>query len=397
MRIAYVNYGRQSGVTPNIERALAELGHRIVTVDPTGVLALRNPVTRRLRPTPRVLMSLAASVLRHGRPRAMSHRWNTTYAFDQHSRAAGHLLSRVDADVVLQNGALFAPRTNLPYVLLLDNTCLLEQRHPPVPEAGLGGQIEFGRSWLERERATYHGAAGIATFSEVVRQSLIDDYGVSPEKIVVTGAGANVLPGYEQVRQDDGRTLVFVGKDGWPRKGGPVLLRAFEMAREKWPSLRLLLAGPTERLELPQGVTNLGLVPFEEVKRLLGRATIFVLPTLREPFGIAYLDAMLFEVPCIGTRVGAVPEILGDAGILVPPGDAAALASAICALLEDPKRRSALGRAGRRRVMERGYLWPVVATRLDALLRRATAKSASSGMPSQADWNPELEQPPPWA
>jgi glycosyltransferase involved in cell wall biosynthesis len=394
VRIAYVNYGRQSGVTNNIERALTALGHRTIPVDPTGVLALRNPVTRRPRPTPRVLMSLAASALRHG-PRAVQHRWNTTYAFDQHSRAAGRLLSRLEADVVLQNGALFAPRTSLPYVLLLDNTCLLEQRHPPVPEAGLGKQIDFGRRWFERERATYHGAAGIATFSEVVRRSLIDDYGVTPEKMVVTGGGANIVPDREPIRDDDGRTLLFVGKDGWPRKGGPVLLRAFKMVREKWPLLRLLLAGPIERLELPPGVTNLGLVPFEEVKRLLSRATIFVLPTLREPFGIAYLDAMLFEVPCIGTRVGAVPEILGDAGILVPPADATALASAICALLEDPERRSALGRAGRRRVIECGYLWPAVARRLDALLRRATANIASSGMPSHADWNPVLEQPPP--
>ncbi|TMA15779.1 MAG: glycosyltransferase family 1 protein, partial [Deltaproteobacteria bacterium] len=91
MRIAYVNYGNQSGVTPNVVRSLSVLGHRIVPVDPTGILALRDPRTRLPRPTPRVLLSLAASALRHG-PQLIHHYWNTVYAFDQHSRRAGELL-----------------------------------------------------------------------------------------------------------------------------------------------------------------------------------------------------------------------------------------------------------------------------------------------------------------
>jgi glycosyltransferase involved in cell wall biosynthesis len=125
-------------------------------------------------------------------------------------------------------------------------------------------------------------------------------------------------------------------------------------------------------------VTNLGLVPIEEVKRLLSTATLFVLPTLREPFGIAFLDAMLCKVPCVGSRVGAVPEILGGAGLCVPPADAQSLANAIGALLDDPARRAAMGEAGRRRVLERGYLWPEVGKRLSAILANAgTGKRAA--------------------
>jgi glycosyltransferase involved in cell wall biosynthesis len=396
MRIAYVNYGKQSGVTANVTRGLTALGHELTPIDPTAILALRNPRTRWPRPTPRVLMSLAVSALRHG-PQALHHRSNTVFAFDQHSRKAGEMLARLrpQPQVVLQNGALFAPGDppRLPYVLLLDNTCMLAQRLPPVPEAGIGRHIEFGRRWLEREREAYLGAAGIGTFSSVVRQSLIDDYGADPRKIAVIGAGANVAP-RDSAREDDGRTLVCVGKD-WVRKGGPVLLRAFEMLRKERPDLRLLIAGPTQQLLLPPGATNLGLVPFEEVERLLRRATVFVLPTLREPFGIAFLDAMLCGAPCVGTRVGAVPEILGDAGVIVPPADAKALASAISSLLNDEARRAAMGEAGRRHVLERGYFWPQVAKSLAALLRRASPNSASSGMPSHVVWTPELEQPPP--
>src|SRR6266404_5822464 len=104
MRIAYVNYGDQSGVTPNLAKALIAIGHDVVRLDPTGVLALRNPRTRRPRPTPRVLMSLAASALRHGQ-QLIHHRWNTVYAFEQHSKRAGALLAGLaePPDVVLQN------------------------------------------------------------------------------------------------------------------------------------------------------------------------------------------------------------------------------------------------------------------------------------------------------
>jgi starch synthase len=294
------------------------------------------------------------------------------YAFDQHSRRAGELLEALDPrpDVVLQNGALFAPgrRPRFPYVLLLDNTCRLAERQPPVPQADIGAHIEFGRAWLERERETYRRAMAIATFSAVVRDSLLEDYGVDPAAVHVVGAGANVVPRAEPRREDDGNTLLFVGKDGWRRKGGPVLMEAFSILRRARPQLRLLLAGPTEPLDLPAGVTNLGLVPFESVERLLSEATLFVLPTLREPFGIAFLDAMLCKVPCIGTQVGAVAEILGEAGICVPPANAQALATAMADLLDDAPRRAAMGEAGRRRVLERGYLWPQVGKKLSDIL-----------------------------
>jgi glycosyltransferase involved in cell wall biosynthesis len=381
MRIAYVNYGNQSGVTPNLMASLLALGHDIVRVDPTGVLALRNPRTHRPRPTPRVLISLAASALKHGQ-QLIPHRWNTVYAFEQHTKRAGALLAGLaePAEVVLQNGALFAPGrpSPLPYVLLLDNTCLLAERQPPVPEAGIGKHIVYGKSWLKREEDTYRRAMAIATFSEVVRESLIRDYRIDPARVHVVGAGANVVPESDLPREDDGRTLVFVGKDGWRRKGGPVLLKAFEMLRRSRPDLRLVIAGPTETFELPEGATNLGLVPFENVKRLLSRATVFVLPTLREPFGIAFLDAMMFKVPCVGTQIGAVPEILAGAGICVPPANAPALAEAIAGLLDDPGRRTAMGEAGRRRVLEQGYLWPEVGKRLSAILSDAGTRERAA-------------------
>src|SRR3954453_8666951 len=346
--IAYVNYGPQSGVTPNVRRELAALGHRITLVDPTAVLDHRDRRTQKLRPTPPVPHSFAAGVLRFG-PQVMHHRWNTVFAFDEHTRSAGKLLASLprSPDVVLQNGGIFSPGrpAPYPYVLLLDNTCCLAERQPPIPEAGIGKHVEFGKAWYQRERDAYLRASGIAAFSSVVRDSLVDDYGIDPSAIAVTGAGANIAPDPRPVRRDDGRTLLFVGKD-FRRKGGAVLLRAFRTLRQTRPDLRLLVAGPEDSLDRGNGVTNLGAVPFERVRELLAEATLFVLPTVREPFGIAYLEAMLSEVPCIGTTVGVVPDIIGASGLVVPPADPDALAKAVASLLDDTERRRAMGERG---------------------------------------------------
>jgi starch synthase len=349
MRIGYVNYGTQSGVTLNVQRGLIDCGHEVELIDPTPLLKLRTK-SRWPRPTYAVLRMMLEAMLRFP-GNMMLHRLNTNYAFDANSRHVRKALRKLQPDVVLQNGALFSPGNDFPYALLLDNTCRLAQAQPAVPQAGLTAHAKFSTGWLQREQKVYEGAFAIATFSEVVRESLVREYGVDPSRVHVVGGGANVPAFPEPRRDDDGRTLVFIGKDGWNRKGGPILLEAFRSLYKTRPDLRLLIAGPNEKLTMPEGATNLGLVPLAKVQQLLSQATIFVLPTLREPFGIAFVDAMLFGAPCLGTRVSAVPEIIGDAGVVVPPGDPVALA--------------------------KGYLWPEVARKISALLSEVAHRRAA--------------------
>jgi glycosyltransferase involved in cell wall biosynthesis len=386
LALAYVHYGEQSGVTGAVTRALAARGHDLRLVGATGPLDLRDPVSRLPRLRAPVAIHLALSAARYGRL-WLRHRWNTEYAFDVHSRRAGELLAalRPAPDLVLQNGALLSPGLppRLPYALLLDHTRALAMQSPPWPRQGLATPPDYGAGWRARETAVYRGAAVLATFSANVARSLQRDYGVPEERIAVVGAGANVFPA-EAPRLDDGRTVLFVGKD-FARKGGPVLLDAFERLRRWIPKARLLIAGPRQPPPaLPEGATHLGPVDVGELPALCAQATVFCLPTLREPYGLAYLDAMACGLPCVGTRTEAVPEIVaeGETGMLVPPGDPVLLAEALCELLSDVPGARAMGARGRERVAAR-HRWEHVAERLEAALRsalRGTDRPGKSGM-----------------
>ncbi len=375
LSIAYVHYGGQSGVTPAMARALVDRGHDVRLVAATGVLQLRDPVTRRPRPTAKAALGVAVAAARFGR-RALDHRWNTGYAFDAHSAAAGEALRalRPAPDLVLQNGALFAPGLPppYPYALLCDHTRALAQATRAWPALGVPPALDYGPGWFAREGALYRGALAVACFSENVARSMVGDYGVDPARVEVVGAGANVFP--EQApRRDDGRTIVFVGKE-FARKGGHVLVDAFARVRRSMPKARLLVAGPPVPGAAPLGVAFLGFVPLDELPALLAQATVFALPTLSEPFGIAFLDAMACGVPCVGTRVEAIPEIVRDGvtGLLVPPGDPDALAEALERLLADPAGARAMGARGRAWVSA-GALWSHVGARVERALERARA------------------------
>ena len=384
--VAYVAYSRQSGVTHHVIEALSARGHRIQGVRPTGPLDIRDADTAAWRVTPRGILNLAVSLRWHGVSRiAYHHRINTPYAFDVHSREAGRILAdlEVSPDVVLQNGALFSPGLppRLPYVLFCDYTGALAVR-AAASDPSLVRFANLGGGWRRREEAVYLGARAIATFSRRTAHSLEADYGVPAGRISVVGGGANVFP-EELERRDDGKTILFIGKE-WKRKGGPVLVAAFELLRRRVPGARLLVVGPTRPPPLPERATWLGRVDVAEIPALCASSTIFTMPTLREPYGLAFLDAMACGLPCVGTRTDAVPEIVEHerTGLLVPTGDAAALADALEGLLVDPDRAREMGRRGREKV-ERGHRWEHVGARIEALCRAAARHGEREELPER--------------
>ena len=106
------------------------------------------------------------------------------------------------------------------------------------------------------------------------------------------------------------------------------------------------------------------MLPHADVVELYSHATVFVCPSIYEPFGLINLEAMACGTAVVASRVGGIPEVVvdGETGMLVPPGDPAALAAAVRGLAADPERAARLGRAGRERV-EAAFSWTRIAER----------------------------------
>jgi len=154
-----------------------------------------------------------------------------------------------------------------------------------------------------------------------------------------------------------------VGGD-WERKGGPILAAAFRQVLEVIPDAHLTIAGVRPGLG-QRNCTELGNVRPQDLVHHFLRSSVFCLPTRLEPFGVAFLDAMSFRLPVIGTPIGAIPDFIDDGvnGRIVPTGDAPRLATALIELLLDPDTCRRYGERGYRLVQER-YNWDAVGTRI---------------------------------
>jgi glycosyltransferase involved in cell wall biosynthesis len=166
-----------------------------------------------------------------------------------------------------------------------------------------------------------------------------------------------------------------------PRKDFPTLVRAFDrVAADR--DLELVIAGPvgwgehalTEAIgasRFRSRIRRLGWVAEAERSALLRGAAVFAFPSLYEGFGLPPLEAMAAGVPVVATDGGAVPEVVGDAALLVPVGDEAALAGALARVLDDDSLRNRLVAAGAERIA--GFTWERCAEGMVQLYRDAVS------------------------
>ena len=245
----------------------------------------------------------------------------------------------------------------------------------------IADERRFERGWTRfamgiaarLERAHVRRADRVLTTSAYAAGRIAGEYGVEksnialvPEPIALTRwssalAAAPRSPG-------DGDVTVLCVAHLYPRKNVSALVRAMALLKAA-ARLRVVGMGPelpalealVRELGLAERVTLLGHVPFEALAAEYRNAAVFCLPSLQEGFGIVFLEAMAAGLPIVACRAAAVPEVVadGESGILVPPEDVPALASALDRLASDPAARARLGQTGRRRVAR--YDAPLVA------------------------------------
>jgi starch synthase len=261
----------------------------------------------------------------------------------------------------------------------------------------LGGGYALS-SWCER--VGLEAADAVIAVSEGMRRDVLACYPeVDPERVRVIYNGIDTEEYRPDMRTDVLErhgvdptlpSVVFVGRIT-RQKGVPHLLEA---ARSFDPDAQLVLCAgapdtPELGAEVERRVAELRgerdsviwideMLPKPDVIELLSHATVFVCPSIYEPLGIVNLEAMACEAAVVATATGGIPEVVveGETGLLVPiePGDdgtgeprdpaafAAAIAQRVNALIADPPRAMAMGRAGRERAV-RDFAWPAIAAR----------------------------------
>ncbi len=214
-------------------------------------------------------------------------------------------------------------------------------------------------------------AAAVITGSEATKRDLLEFYGLPEKKVVVTPYAAD--PIYQPMDPQEARRAVRrrLGIPGpyllsvgvlQPRKNLPRLVRAYSRIAARFPH-RLVLVGregwaPDELraavAAAPAGREPIftGYVADADLPALYAGADLFVYPSLYEGFGLPPLEAMACGAPVVTSNTSSLPEVVGDAGVLVDPHDEAALSRTLEALLSDPDRRARLASSGLERSRE---------------------------------------------
>jgi glycosyltransferase involved in cell wall biosynthesis len=407
LRIAFLSYrsdprvGGQGVFLSRAAAALARRGHRVDILSgppypevPGGIRLIKIPSLdlyaqphhghRALRWRHLTRWSDTAEYFGH-----LSGAFMEPYAFGR--RVAAHLRGRVnDYDVALDNqtlatGLLEIDRAGLPVVGIVHHPIRrdLELALDAEPAWGMRLLLRRWYSFLAMQETVAPRLQDVIVVSEASRRDAERYLSLDPRRVSVVPLGVDpeifhAFPFGERRRA----RLVTTATADTPLKGLRFLLEAYARLRGSRPELELVVVGRLREgatAELMSELDLVGTVRFEHdldaprMAALFGQATICVTPSLYEGFGLPAAEAMATGAPVVVTDGGALPEVVGEAGVIVPAGDAAALEAAIGALLDDPGRRRDLGEAARRRALER-FSWARVAESYETILRGAIAR-----------------------
>ena len=251
-------------------------------------------------------------------------------------------------DVVHSLHPLLIPSRSAARVVTIPDLYFLD--HPENTAA------EIRRDYAALARDHVRRADGVVVISQYTRRQVIERFEVSPDRITVAYPGKPDWP-----RRSDPLKpgpIVFLGTTE-PRKNLSRLLEAYAVVADRvatTPDLviaggtrtavdRLFATSPTagrarHRIHFP------GYVSDAERQRLYGEASVLVLPSLDEGFGMTALEAMTVGLPVVASNRGALPEVVGEAGMLVDPEDVRSLSSALEQVLSDPARRRDMAERG---------------------------------------------------
>jgi len=220
----------------------------------------------------------------------------------------------------------------------------------------------------------------IVTVSEFTKKDIAKEFSLDEKRFRVVHNGINnefFYPVQNGPRPEN--SIIVTNSADTPLKGLNFLLEAVAQIRKKQPVKLTVIGEPKKNGIIEKLVARLGIgdivhftgrIANEEFADYYSKATVAVVPSLYEGFGIPAAEAMACGVPLITTSGGALPEVVGDAGLIVPPADATALSKAITHLFNNPDERVKYAKAGLERVNS-VFSWEKAAREMTEVYREA--------------------------
>jgi glycosyltransferase involved in cell wall biosynthesis len=401
LRIALLGYrsaphsGGQGIYLKYLSRSLAKLGHQVTVISGPPYPELDDSVGLVELPS----LDLYQHGLRSVKPRQLLNRLNRIEWFSKLTGGFaepwlfGERFTRWYADREGSFDVIHDNQTLADGILKVQDgkTPLVTTIHHPItrdyavalaaePKWYMRLLIHRWHGFLRMQKRVAKRLNAVVTVSEASAIDIAADFAVKPEAIRVMplGVDIDVFRPLSRVEREACRLMTTASADA-PLKGLPVLLKAMALLRPKFPELTLTLIGkPKADGETRRLIDALGLedaidyrhgISTEEMVACYARATVAVVPSLYEGFGLPAIEAMACGVPLVSTNGGALPEVVGEAGKLVDAGDEQALAAAIAGLLLSSSEREQLAVAGRERATQE-YCWDRCAERMVAYYRQ---------------------------
>jgi len=218
----------------------------------------------------------------------------------------------------------------------------------------------------------YRSCSGIFTMGKWLKKYLVDECQLSECKIMSTGGGINVNKDLiEPNPQKNGKRILFIGRD-YVRKGLPELYEAFLILRQSVPDAELYVAGPANNPypNATEGYHYMGDCSHDKLSELFNLCDIFAMPSHFEAYGLVFIEALTYGLPCLARDAYEMPYFIedGKTGILIDDYDRTNMAAQLQRLLADEEIKRNV--VSKREWYIKEYSWETVAERINNAINK---------------------------
>lgn len=231
----------------------------------------------------------------------------TSYAFKQIKKQINKKvnLSPEEYLFTFQTQSLFDGSTqNIKHYVYTDSTVLANRFYPLIEMK----KILKSKEWMKLERTIYSNATINFTFSINQCKSIIEDYQIDSDKVKCIFAGCQFENITIEKKDYSRKNILFIGVN-WERKGGEILLEEFKKVKMVLPDATLTIIGCNPQIN-ENGVSILGKIHPNQLKEYFMQATVYCMPSILEPFGMVYIEAMRYKLPIVALNIGAIPDFV---------------------------------------------------------------------------------------